>query len=120
MPTVSVVAELTVNDLLDAVSKLDEAEIVEFEVGFEDIWLRRNTTSDKEAAQLVEKHRLAPHQQVRVRELLLKNREATLTEDEGLELDSYMVKMDEALGETADELLKLASQRQKKQGNGQP
>ena len=119
MPTVNLVAELTVNDLLDAVSKLDEAEIVEFEVGFEQIWLRRNTTSDKEAAQLVEKHRLPLHQQTRVRELLLKNREMALTEDEELELDSYMTKMDEALGETAEELLKLVSHRQQKQGNGQ-
>ncbi len=117
MPTVNIVAELTVYDLLDAVSKLDEAEIVEFEVGFEKIWLKRNATSDEEAAQIVEKHRLPLLEQARVRELLLRNREMALTEDQERELDSYMARMDEALGETAEELLELVAKRQKVEPN---
>ncbi|MCX6050178.1 MAG: hypothetical protein NT075_34200 [Chloroflexi bacterium] len=115
MPTVNIVAELTVDDLLEAVSKLDEAEIVKFEVGFEKIWLKRNAIIDEEATQIVEKHRLLPDEQLRVRELLLRNREMTLTEAEERELDSYMAKMDEALSETAEELLELATARQKKE-----
>ncbi len=41
MPTFNLVVELTVDDLLDVVSKLDEAELAEFEIRFEQLWLSR-------------------------------------------------------------------------------
>jgi hypothetical protein len=103
--------ELTVDDLLDAVAKLDETELAEFEVRFEQLWLSRQPVPDAEAAHIADEHRLPPRQQARVRELLDKNREEGLTDDEERELDLYMTRMDEALEQTTDELLKLAERR---------
>jgi hypothetical protein len=59
------------------------------------------------------------HQQARVRELLWKNQEDCLTEEEEEELDAYMAQMDQALEETSEELLALAENRQQNQVNGQ-
>jgi len=106
--------ELTVDDLLDAVSKLDEAELAEFEVRFEQLWLSRQPAPDTEAAHIADERRLPPRQQARVRALLNKNREEGLTGDEERELDAYMTKMDEALEQTTDELFKLAERRRRR------
>ena len=119
MQVVQVVAKSSVNDLLEAIAQLNEEEFAEFEAGFEQLALNRKTIADEEAAQIVARHRLPLSQQVRVRELLFNNREGMLTEAEEEELDFYMAKMDQALEETADELLALAEQRKHQQKNGE-
>lgn len=111
MQAVQVLDKARVNYLLEAIAQLNEAEFAEFEVGFEQLALQRKTVLDAEIAQLVAKHRLPLRQQLRVQELLFKNREDMLTEAEEAELDLYMDKMDQALEATADELLALAEQR---------
>ena len=113
MPSIDTTLELTVNDLLNAVGQLNVGELTEFEIGFEQIWSKQySTIADTEAAVLIENHRLPVSQQAQVRELLFKNREGTLTKAEEEELDSYMNVMDSALGDTAEQILKLAESRQ--------
>ncbi len=63
MPTLNLVTELTVDDLLDVVSRLDEAELAEFEIRFEQLWLSQPVVADKEAAYIAATRRLAPPQQ---------------------------------------------------------
>ncbi len=110
MPTLNV--ELTLDDLLTVVSNLDEDEFTEFEIRFEQVWLSRVARLDQEAAQIATTQRLPAHQQARLRSLLEKNREALLTEPEETELDDYIVKIDQPLGQTATELLKSAEKHQ--------
>ncbi|MCB0064021.1 MAG: hypothetical protein KDE47_10820 [Caldilineaceae bacterium] len=112
MPTTNVTAEISVDELLNAVAKLDKSELARFEVGYEQIWRHRSSMNDSEALKIVESHRLSPQQQIRLRELLFKNREDSLTAAEEQELDFYMTTMDQALENTADELLRLAASRQ--------
>lgn len=112
MPTLNLVTELTVDDLLTVVAKLDDAELAEFEIRFEQLWLSRSEILDPEAAQIAAAHRLSSRQQVRLRDLLEKNREEDLAANEETELDNYIAKIDHALEKTADELLKLAERRQ--------
>ena len=109
----SITAEISVDDLLHAVAKLNEDELAQFEMGFEEIWLHRGNVADPEAMKIVNSHRLSTQQQIRLRELLFKNREGTLTEAEEQELDFYLAAMDQALENAADELLQLAGRRQK-------
>lgn len=75
------------------------------------IWLHRANVADPAAMEIVDSHRLPRQQQIRLRELLFKNREGSLTETEEQELDSYMAKMDQALEDAADDLLRLAENR---------
>ncbi|NJN96423.1 MAG: hypothetical protein HC875_21100 [Anaerolineales bacterium] len=111
MPTLNLVTELTVDDLLAVVAKLDDDELAEFEMLFEQLWLTRAGVLDREAAQIAAANRFSPRQQVRLRTLLEKNREEGLAANEINELDSYIAEIDEALETTADNLLKLAEQR---------
>ncbi len=111
MPTLNLVTELTVDDLLAVVAKLDDNELVEFEMLFEQLWLTRAGVLDREAAQIAATYRLLPRQQVRLQTLLEKNREERLAVSEENELDSYIAEIDGALETTADNLLKLAKQR---------
>ena len=120
MPTINVVAELTVDDLVNAVAKLDELDLAEFEVRFEQLWLTHKPPADEEAAQIAAKRRLTPRRQACLRTLLEKNREEGLTEAETQELDTFMAEMDKALEETADEFLKLAESRRQKQISMKP
>jgi len=115
MPTLSL--ELTIDDLLYAVSQLDETELTEFQIRFEQLWLSRIPVNDKEAAQIAAARRLSVDQQARLHSLLEKNREASLTEAETAELDNYLKELDQALEKTADELLELAKKR-KQTGTG--
>lgn len=115
MPTLNVVAELTIEDIMTAVSQLNEAELVEFEIQFEQLWLARMEAADKEAAQIASLYRLPPAQQARLRSLLQKNREEGVTQRETEELDQYMDQLDQALDKTAAELLKLARKREQEQ-----
>lgn len=111
MPTLNLVAELTIDDLLAVVSNLNEVELAEFEIRFEELWLSRPAPVDEEAAHLAFKQRLSPPHQARLRALLEKNREGDMTEIETEELDEYIAKIDQALEKTADDLLKLAKHR---------
>jgi hypothetical protein len=86
MPTLNLVTELTMDDLLAAVSQLDEAELVEFEIRFEQLWLARSGVGDEEAAQIAVARRLSPQPQARLRTLLEKNREEGITEAEAEEI----------------------------------
>ena len=52
-----------------------------------------------------------------VRRLLEKNREEDITEIEVAELDAYVVELDQALEQTADDLLALAKHRQQTRAN---
>lgn len=104
-------AQRTVEELLAAVQQLNEVELAEFEIGFEQIWLKRSAITDPAAAEIIENHRLPLQQQAHLRTLLFKNREGALTAAEEVELDFYMAKMDQALAATANELLKLAELR---------
>ena len=112
MPTLNLVTELTVDDLLAVVAKLDDDELAEFEIRFEQLWISRSEAVDREAVEIAVAHRLSPHQQVHLRSLLEKNREEGLATNEEVELDSYIAEIDRALETTADELLKLAERRQ--------
>lgn len=112
MPTLNLITELTVDDLLAVVAGLDDDELAEFEIRFEQLWLSRTSALDEEATQIADAHRLSPRQQVRLRALLDKNREEGLGAKEEKELDSYIAEIDRALGKTSDKLLKLAKQRQ--------
>lgn len=117
MPTLNLTAELTLDDLLTVVSRLDDDELVEFENRFEQLWLSRFTPLDREAAQIAASHRMSPGQQVHLRALLEKNRESGLTDDENAELDGYIAKIDQSLDKTANELFNLAEQREKYSSN---
>ena len=64
MPTLNLVAELTLDDLLAVVAKLDEAELTEFEIRFEQLRLARSTNLDDEAARVAAVRRLSPVQQI--------------------------------------------------------
>jgi glycyl-tRNA synthetase beta subunit len=97
MPTLNLVTELTVNDLLDVIAELDDDELAEFEARFEQLWTSRFSSLDQEAAQIANLKRLSPKQQARLRALLEKNREEGLKEDEEAELDSYIAKIDRSL-----------------------
>ena len=112
MPILNLVTELTVDDLLTVVAKLDDDELAEFEIRFKQLWLSRSEILDREAAEIAFAHRLSPHQQVRLRALLEKNREESLAANEEVQLDTYIAEIDRALETTAEELLKLAEQRQ--------
>ncbi len=117
MPTLNLVTELTVDDLLEVVSRLDEAELAEFEIRFEQLWLSQPAVVDKEAANIAATRRLAPRQQAQLRLLLEKNREENVTNTEAKEMDKYIAEIDRALEETADDLLKLAERRQQAKAN---
>ena len=120
MPTLNLVAELTIDDLLEVISKLNTAELAEFEIRFEQLWLSRSAVIDEEVAQLATARRLSPRQQTRLRVLLDKNREEGVTEAETKELDKYIAKIDRALEATADDLLKLAERRQQQKADEAP
>jgi len=114
MPTVKVVAELTVDDLIDAVSQLTSDELAEFQLRFDELWPAQLPSVDAEAAQVAVAHRLPAQDQVRLRTLLMKNREGDLTVAEERELDAYMADLDQRLDQVADDLLELAEHRQQR------
>ncbi len=111
MPTLNLVAELSVDDLLDVVSNLDERELEEFETRFEQMWLSYPES-------IAEARRLLPHKQAHLRTLLEQNREGYVTQTETEELDQYIANIDQTLEDTAADLMKLAERRQQEKGNG--
>ena len=113
MPTVPVMAELTVENLIDAVSQLTPRELSEFTLRFDELRLARMASVNEQAAQIAEAYRLPSEDRLRVLELLMKNREEGLTEQEEAELDAYMHEMDRRLDQVADELFALAQRRKR-------
>jgi hypothetical protein len=112
MPTVSVTEELTVENLIDAVSQLTPRELSEFTLRFDELQLARKTSVNEQAAQIADAYRLPDKDRLRVLELLTKNREEGLTRLEEAELDAYMREMDRRLNQVTDELFALAQRRQ--------
>ena len=113
MPTVPVMAELTVENLIDAVSQLTPRELSEFTLRFDELRLARMASVNEQAAQIAEAYRLPSEDRLRVLELLMKNREEGLTEQEEAELDAYMHEMDRRLDQVASELFALAQRRKR-------
>jgi len=106
-------AELTVENLIDAVSQLTPRELSEFTLRFDELRLARMASVNEQAAQIAEAYRLPSEDRLRVLELLMKNREEGLTEQEEAELDAYMHEMDRRLDQVADELFALAQRRKR-------
>lgn len=113
MPTVSVTAELTVENLIDAVSQLTPRELSEFTLRFDELQLAQMASVNEQAAEIADAYRLSGGDRLRVLELLTKNREEGLTDREEAELDAYMREMDRRLNRVADELLALAQRRER-------
>jgi hypothetical protein len=113
MSTVSVMAELTVENLIDAVSRLTTRELSEFVLRFDELRLAQMASVNEQAAQIADAYRLPGEDRLRVLDLLTKNREEGLTDREEAELDAYMREMDRRLNQVADELLVLAQRRER-------
>jgi hypothetical protein len=113
MSTVSVMAELTVENLIDAVSRLTTRELSEFVLRFDELRLAQMASVNEQAAQIADAYRLPGEDRLRVLDLLTKNREEGLTDREEAELDAYMREMDRRLNQVADELLALAQRRER-------
>jgi hypothetical protein len=113
MPTVSVKAELTVKNLLDGVSQLTPRELSEFMLRFDELRLAQMLSVNEQAAQIADAYHLPGEDRLRVLDLLTKNREEGLTDQEEAELDAYMREMDRQLNQVADELLALARRRER-------
>ena len=111
MPNLNLPVALSVEDLLRAVSLLDDAELEAFETQFEQLWLSRIGASDTIAADIAAQHRLPAGKQKRLQLLLEKNREGKLTPREEKELDDLLAVYDKNLIKTADRFMKLAEQR---------
>jgi hypothetical protein len=67
MPILNV--DLTVDDLLAAVAELNDEEWAEFEAGYEQLWLSRFGSLDREVANIASKHRLSPDHPLLAQEL---------------------------------------------------
>lgn len=101
--------QVTVEELLDAVAKLDPAEQVLFEQGFKVLRQRRMLLKEK-VARCAESYQLSPKQQEQLRKLLDKNKEGLITPEEEKELDVLLEKLDQRNLLLADEIQKLAHQ----------
>ncbi len=112
MPTLNLVAELTIEDLAGAVAKLNKAQLAKFTVYLRELRQFRSTAVDKESARIAARRRFPASQRHRLHTLLQKNREVGLTAFETVEIDEYIATFDQALEKTADDLLTLAKQRQ--------
>ena len=77
MPTLNLVTEITIDDLLFVVSKLSQAEFFQFELGLVKL---KQARLDMEAAQIAAAHRLPLTKQARLSTLLEKNQESNLTQ----------------------------------------
>jgi len=104
MATVSITAELTVENLIDAISQLTSDELSEFTLRFNELQLAQVTSVNEQAAQIANAHRLSGKDRLRVLELLTKNREEGLANQEETELDTYMPSMELRLDQVADEM----------------
>jgi hypothetical protein len=103
MSSISVPAELTVENLIDAVSRLTTRELSEFVLRFDELRLAQMISVNEQAAQIADAYRLPGEDRLRVLELLTKNREEGLTDQEEVKLDAYMREMDRRLNQVADE-----------------
>jgi len=111
MATVSITAELTVKDLIDVISQLTSDELSEFTLCFNELQLAQVTSVDQQAVQIADAYRLPAQDRLRVLELLTKNREEGLIDQEETELDTYMRSMERRLEQVTDELFALKQAR---------
>ncbi|MCB0082780.1 MAG: hypothetical protein KDE47_17695 [Caldilineaceae bacterium] len=111
MPNLNLPVALSVEDIIRAVSLLDDAELETFEARFEQIWLSRMGATDSMAVDIAAQFHLPSSQQRRLQLLLAKNSEGTLTSAEEKELDDLVATYDNSLVKTADSFLELAKQR---------
>ena len=107
MATVSITAELTVKDLIDVISQLTSDELSEFTLCFNELQLAQVMSVDEQAVQIADVYRLPAQDRLRVLELLTKNREEGLIDQEETELDTYMRNMERRLEQVTDELFAL-------------
>jgi len=112
MSTVTVSTKSEPERLIRAVARLTSDELSEFVLRFDDLQLTRMFPVDAQAARITTAHRLPVADRSRVADLLAKNREEGLSEQEEVELDAYMREMDQRLDRAADELLAIARHRQ--------
>lgn len=98
--------------LIRAVSSLTPPELGEFMLRFDEWQIARLSSADTQAAQIADAYRLPAKERLRVAELLVKNREEGLTENEEAELDAYIGEMDQRLEQVADQFLVVASRQQ--------
>jgi len=101
--------QVTVEGLLDAVSKLSPAEQVRFERGLKALLQRRVSLKEK-VARCAESYKFPPKQQKRLEELLEKNKEELIRPEEEKELDALLEELDRRNLLLADEILSLAHQ----------
>ncbi len=111
MSTATITAKLKPDELVRAVALLPPRELSEFMLHFDEWQLARTVSVDAQPTQIADSYRLPVHDRVRVAELLVKNREQGLSEQEEGELDGYMSEMDRRLDAVADKLLAVAHRR---------
>lgn len=97
--------EFTVDDLLEAVTQLSPAEMSEFELRLDELWVTRTRFTDLEVTQIADQYRLSLPDRDRVCELLARNRENRLQAEEERELDRYLSEMERRLEAVADEIM---------------
>ena len=111
MSTATSTAKLKPDELARAVAMLPPRELSEFMLHFDEWQLARTVSVDAQPAQIADSYRLPVHDRLRVAELLVKNREQGLSQQEEGELDGYMSEMDRRLDVVADKLLAVAQRR---------
>jgi hypothetical protein len=107
MPTLKLVTELSISDLLTVVSAMSDAELAQFEAGLANLKQTRTETQAQQATAMAQVHRLEPDKEAQLATLLHKNREGRLTPCETEKLDSLLAESDERLMQTADSLHNL-------------
>lgn len=112
MTTATVTTKSKPERLIRAIARLSSRELSEFMLRFDDLQLTRLFPVDRQAVRIADAHRLPAGDRVRVADLLAKNREEGLTDDEEAELDAYMIEMEQRLNRVADELLSIGRRRQ--------
>jgi hypothetical protein len=110
MPTVQVTGHLTVEELLGVVARLTPPELTQFERGWEQL-RRRPRSLREEVARRAEAYHFEPEQQARLRDLLDRNKEGSITPDEEKELDRWLKELDQRNLQLADDLLQLAHEQ---------
>ena len=111
MSTATITTQLKPDELVRAVALLPPRELSEFMLHFDEWQLARTVSGDAQPVQIADAYRLPVHDRVRVAELLVKNREQGLSEQEEHEIDGYMSEMDRRLDAVADKFQAVARRR---------
>jgi len=107
--------QVTVEALLDAVSKLSPTEQARFERGLKAMRQQRVSLKEK-VSRCAESYKFPTKQQKRLRELLEKNKERLLRPEEEKELDTLLEELDRRNLLLADEIFSLAHQQKNSAG----